>query len=122
MLVGSRPDLGVGEFVELFLEHPERFEDFDPDITYRWIETHLLDLVNRGPTQAVAGLDHCTDSLTGSACRRSRPYGADEQLYWMIYHASGDRANHDPGRPKRFFFAEVDALQRHRSAPATRST
>ena len=110
VLIGSRPDLEVGEFVESFLEHPERFENFDPDITYRWVETHLLDLVNRGrPTQAVAGLRPLHGfTYRFRVSRRSRPYGADEQLYWMIYHASEDRGTTTLDHLKRFFFAGVD--------------
>ena len=110
VLIGSRPDLKIAEFVESFLEHTERFENFDADITYRWVETHLLDLVNRGrPTQAVAGLRPLHGfTYRFRVARRSRPYGADEQLYWMIYHASGDQGSATLDHLKRFFFAGVD--------------
>ena len=32
-------------------EHPEAFEDFDPSVTRRWVETHLLDIVSRGQAE-----------------------------------------------------------------------
>ena len=37
-------------FVEFTFEHPEWFTKFqdNPDVVRRWVETHLLDLVNRG--------------------------------------------------------------------------
>ncbi|MCA9818225.1 MAG: hypothetical protein KC652_24140, partial [Cyanobacteria bacterium HKST-UBA01] len=50
-------DLTVEEFMDDFLEHPEWFSGFDryPQIVYRWIETDLMDVVNRGKAnQAVA--------------------------------------------------------------------
>ncbi|MBX6387504.1 MAG: hypothetical protein IRZ08_00650 [Frankia sp.] len=114
VLVGSPSDLGVGKFVEPFLEHPERFENFDPDITHRWVETHLLDLVNRGrPTQAVAGLRPLHGfTYRFRVARRSRPYGADEQLYWMIHHASEGRGTAALDHLMRFFFAGVDPRTR----------
>ena len=50
-------DVTIEDFTETIAEHPESFEGFDPVITGRWVETHLLDMVNRGKaTQAVAGL------------------------------------------------------------------
>lgn len=110
VLVGAPSNLGVEEFVESFLTHPERFENFNREITYRWVETHLLDLVNRGrPTQAVAGLRPLHGfTYRFRVTRRSRPYGADEQLYWMIYHASRDKGATALDHLKRFFFAGVD--------------
>lgn len=42
-------DLTVEEFMEDFLEHPEWFAGFDrfPQVVHRWIETDLMDVVNR---------------------------------------------------------------------------
>ena len=55
VLIGSPGERQIGEFVEAMTSKPEWFDGFDPDITYRWVETSLLDLVNRGrPNQAVA--------------------------------------------------------------------
>ncbi len=110
VLVGSRGDLDIDTFVGSFLEHREQFRDFDPDVTYRWVETHLLDLVHRGrPTQAVAGLRPLHGfTYRFRVSRHSRPYGADEQLYWMIYQASGALGSRTLGHLHQFFFAGVD--------------
>src|ERR1700761_1745895 len=85
-------DLGIEDFVELIEGHPAAFVGFDDAVTRRWVETHLLDVVSRGkPRQAVAGLRplHGFTYRLRNA-RRSRPYGADEQLYEMLSHTSSD--------------------------------
>src|SRR4029077_6224979 len=43
-------ELSVDSFVEEFMEHPEWFTGFQAhrDVLTRWVETHLLDVVNRG--------------------------------------------------------------------------
>ncbi|MGH3272928.1 MAG: hypothetical protein ACRDNZ_01200, partial [Streptosporangiaceae bacterium] len=85
-------ELGVKDFVELIERHPETFAGFENAVTRRWVETHVLDIVNRGkPSQAVASprpLHGFTYRFRNA--RRSRPYGADEQLYEMLSHTSGD--------------------------------
>ncbi|KIH97638.1 hypothetical protein LP52_18205 [Streptomonospora alba] len=101
-------DLSVSEFVDTITQHPHLFTGFDPEVAYRWVETHLLDMVNRGkPTQSVAGLRPLHGfTYRFRNARRSRPYGADEQLYAMIKHArEGPKV-----LPllKDFFFAAVD--------------
>lgn len=110
VLIGSPRDLDIEAFVSTMASQPQWFEGFDHDITYRWAETHLLDLVNRGkPSQAVAGLRPLHGfTYRFRVARRSRPYGADEQLYWMIYHTSGGRGAKILDHLKRFFFAGVD--------------
>jgi hypothetical protein len=51
-------ELWVESFVEEFMEHPEWFTGFQAnrDVLERWVETHLLDVVNRGkvPRQQLA--------------------------------------------------------------------
>jgi hypothetical protein len=110
VLIGSPKDLQIDDFVATIAHKPEWFKGFDREITYRWVETHLLDLVNRGkPSQAVAGLRPLHGfTYRFRVARRSRPYGADEQLYWMIHHASGGLGGKTLERLKRFFFAGVD--------------
>ncbi|MER5623051.1 hypothetical protein ABT061_18625 [Streptosporangium sp. NPDC002544] len=104
-------DLSVDDFVDTVHEHPQLFDGFERDITHRWMETHLLDLVNRGRSnQLVAGLRPLhgfTYRFRNS--RRSRPSGVDEQLYAMIQHASDGRGGHALLYLKDFFFAGVDA-------------
>ncbi|MGY1948304.1 methylation-associated defense system protein MAD7 [Nocardia asiatica] len=104
--------LTIDDYTDTIAEHPELFSAFDPDITRRWLETHLLDLVNRGKsTQAVAGLRPLhgfTYRLRNS--RFSQPRGADEQLYAML------RAEQRPGGIgvlqflREFFFNGMDEV------------
>ena len=108
-ILARSKDVTVDDFVATMTEHPELFGGFDEDVTRRWVETHLVDMVSRGkPAQAVAGLRPLhgyTYHFRNS--RRSRPYGADEQLYSMIRHAPARYANTLP-LLRDFFFAGVD--------------
>ncbi|MDR7303498.1 methylation-associated defense system protein MAD7 [Haloactinomyces albus] len=103
-------DLTVEPFVSEFLEHPESFSGFDTETTQRWVSTHLLDMVNRGKAnEAVAGprpLHGFTYRFRNS--KRSRPYGADEQLYEMLLHARGDVGKQALEHLRSFFFAGID--------------
>ncbi|MFC6066561.1 methylation-associated defense system protein MAD7 [Streptomyces ochraceiscleroticus] len=98
-------NLEVDVFVKLFLGNPEVFDGFDRETTTRWASTHLLDLVNRGkPTEAVAAprpLHGFTYRFRNS--RKSRPYGADEQLYEMLAEDEGALKG-----LREFFFSDVD--------------
>lgn len=105
-------DLGIDAFAETIAEHPEKFAGFDPDTTRRWLETHLLDLVNRGrSTQAVAGLRplHGFTYRMRNA-RRSRPYGADEQLYAMLSHQPRTGGTSALVFLREFFFSGLDPV------------
>jgi len=108
--IARERDLTVDDFVEIMEEHQEAFAGFDRAVTLRWVETHLLDIVSRGrPTESVAGLRPLHGfTYRFRNARRSRPYGADEQLYEMLSHAGGvgQRALLTL---KDFFFAGVDA-------------
>ncbi|MCF3146373.1 hypothetical protein IQ293_24445, partial [Streptomyces platensis] len=98
-------ELKVDVFVKLFLDHPEVFDGFDRETTTRWASTHLLDMVNRGrATEAVAGprpLHGLTYRFRNK--RKSRPYGADEQLYEMLATDEGVL-----DQLREFFFSDVD--------------
>lgn len=98
-------DLAVDDFVALFLANPDVFEGFDRETTTRWASTHLMDLVNRGrASEAVAGprpLHGFTYRFRNS--RKSRPYGADEQLYEMLAETPGVLQE-----LQSFFFSDVD--------------
>ncbi|REE95772.1 methylation-associated defense system protein MAD7 [Thermomonospora umbrina] len=116
-VVSRSADLDVHDFVETFREHPDSFQDFDPDITRRWLETHLLDVVNRGKaTQAVAGLRPLHGfTYRFRNARRSRAYGADEQLYEMISQVSDRRRGAATlEHLKNFFF---DGMDKHTEKP-----
>src|SRR3954454_24222025 len=101
-------DLDVDAYLELLVDdRTGKFKGFadNEDISRRWVATHLLDLVNRGRvTEAVAG----PRPLHGFAYRlrntaRSRPYGADEQLYELL------AVNDIVLRALReFFFSDID--------------
>src|SRR3954447_9855910 len=92
-------ELTVEDFVNEFVEHPEWLADFQNhrDITERWVETHLMDVVNRGKVnQAIAA----PRPLHGFTYRfrnpqYSRDYGAAQHLYEMLYgarHGAGQKA------------------------------
>ncbi|GAA2406358.1 hypothetical protein GCM10010191_12930 [Actinomadura vinacea] len=99
-------ELDVDVFVELFLNHDDVFQNFDKDTATRWASTHLLDMVNRGrASEAVAGprpLHGLAYRLRNS--RKSRPYGADEQLYEMLF----GQPNNVLEELRDFFFSDVD--------------
>ena len=106
-----RSELTEDFIVRDMTEHPEMFQGFDPAVTHRWVETHLLDMVSRGkPTQAVAGLRPLHGfTYRFRNARRSRAYNADEQIYEMLGHASTTRDGWRSRDLKNFFFAGVDA-------------
>lgn len=107
-------DLTVEEFLEDFLEHPEWFAGFDkyPNIVNKWIETDLLDMVNRGKaTQAVAAprpLHGNTYKFRNT--KHTRDYGAAEQLYWMLFYARKGKGQAARDAMKRFFFPGIDLV------------
>lgn len=109
---GSRKT--IESFQEEFLDHPEWFEGFKehPDILRRWLETHLLDLVNRGkPDQAVAA----PRPLHGLTYRFRNPkhcrdYGASQQIYEMLRHARAGRGLNAIQRLRAFFFSGIDTV------------
>lgn len=107
-------DLTVDTFMADFLEHPEWFTGFDryPQVVSRWLETDLLDVVNRGKAnQAVAA----PRPLHGNTykfrnAKHARDYGAAEQLYWMLYYARKGKGQAARDALKRFFFAGIDLV------------
>lgn len=107
-------DLTIDEFLEDFLEHPEWFAGFDhyPQVAYRWIETDLMDVVNRGKAnQAVAA----PRPLHGNTykfrnAKHTRDYGAAEHIYWMLFHARKGKGQAARDALKRFFFQGVDLV------------
>ncbi|MFE2864964.1 hypothetical protein [Embleya sp. NPDC059259] len=112
--MARRTDLSAAEFAGEFTNdrYADRFQGFaeHPDMAQRWVETQLLDMVNRGkPTQAVAGLR----PLHGLTYKfrnhyHSRPYGADAQLYEMLRHARGPYGKLALELIRKFFFTGLD--------------
>lgn len=107
-----RNELTIGDFTGEYTKDPSAFVGFDQhrDVVERWIETDLMDVVNRGkPNQALAA----PRPLHGNTykfrnARHARDYGAAEQLYWMLYHARGGRGQAVREALTRFFFPGVD--------------
>ncbi len=107
-------ELSVESFVEEFMEHPEWFTGFQayPDVLARWVETHLLDVVNRGKaTQAVAA----PRPLHGFTYRfrnpkHSRDYGAAQHLYEMLYAARNGAGQKAIEHLNHFFFQGHDKV------------
>lgn len=119
-----RPDafeLTVEDFRAEIFTHPSRFRRFAdyPEVTVRWIETHLMDLVNRGkPDQAVAAPRplHGLTYLFRNP-KRSRDYNASQQLYEMLYNArSGGTAALDHLSTFFFYGYDLTVDQEHRGA------
>ena len=107
-------ELSVESFVDEFMEHPEWFTGFQAhrDVLARWVETHLLDVVNRGkPTQAVAA----PRPLHGFTYRfrnpkHSRDYGAAQHLYETLYGARNGAGQRAIEHLNHFFFQGHDKV------------
>ncbi|OZI73367.1 methylation-associated defense system protein MAD7 [Bordetella genomosp. 6] len=107
-------DLSVDEFLADFLEHPEWFAGFDkhPEIARSWIETDLMDLVNRGKSnQALAA----PRPLHGNTykfrnAKHARDYGTAEHIYWMLFYARKGKGQAARDALKRFFFPGIDLV------------
>lgn len=106
--------LTVERFLDEFVDtkNAHKFRNFAAhrEIVRKWLETDLLDLVNRGrPTQAVVSprpLHGNTYKFRNT--RHARDYGTSEQLYWMLYHARKGQDARDA--LKAFIFAGLDPL------------
>jgi hypothetical protein len=104
--------LEVQAFVDQIGSDSEDFVGFDrfPLATRSWVETHLMDMVNRGKTnQAIAA----PRPLHGYTYRfrnpkHSRDYGAAQQIYETLFWARGGQAALE--QLKRFFFEGLDPL------------
>src|SRR4051794_22283695 len=107
-------ELSVESFVAEFMEHPEWFTGFQahPDVLARWVETHLLDVVNRGKaTQAVAA----PRPLHGFTYRfrnpkHSRDYGAAQHIYETLYGARNGAGQRAIEHLNHFFFQGHDKV------------
>lgn len=107
-------ELSTDAFVDEFLSHPEWFSGFEAhrDILARWIDTHLMDVVNRGkPLQAIAA----PRPLHGFTYRfrnpkHSRDYGAAQHLYEMLYHARAGAGQKAIEHLSLFFFQGHDKV------------
>lgn len=116
----GKKELTVDQFVDDILDASDRFLGFarHRDIVRRWVETHLLDVVNRGKKNAaVAG----PRPLHGYTYRfrnptHSREYGAAQHLYQMLAYARKQSGHHAIEHLKRFFFDGFDKVTREINA------
>lgn len=82
------------------------------EVLRKWIETDLMDVVNRGkPNQAIAA----PRPLHGNTykfrnAKHTRDYGAAEQIYWMLAAARRGRGQAALDALRRFFFSGVDSI------------
>jgi len=105
-------ELTVGDFSGAYVKDAKMFDGFAEhlEVVERWIETDLMDMVNRGrPNQAIAA----PRPLHGNTykfrnARHARDYGAAEHLYWMLYFAREGRGQAARDALRRFFFAGLD--------------
>ncbi|MDM3886959.1 hypothetical protein QSV36_15390 [Pseudomonas sp. BCRC 81390] len=112
----DKRELTVDKFVDDILDASDKFLGFTQhrDMVERWVETHLMDIVNRGKKNAaVAG----PRPLHGYTYRfrnpkHSRDYGAAQHLYQMLYHARNRSGHNAIEHLKGFFFDGFDKLTR----------
>lgn len=112
----DKRELTVDKFVDDILEASDKFLGFSQhrDMVERWVETHLMDIVNRGKKNAaVAG----PRPLHGYTYRfrnpkHSRDYGAAQHLYQMLHHARHLAGHKAIEHLKGFFFDGFDKLTR----------
>lgn len=109
----SAKGMTVELFKEEFLDsrNAKYFKNFTqaPITIEKWIETHLVDLINRGKAnEAVAAPRplHGNTYLFRNP-KNCRDYGASKQVYEMLYHANNGQTAIN--RLKQFFFAGVDS-------------
>jgi len=109
-----RSENTVENFVDEFLDHPEWFSGFkaQAEIVSMWVETHLMDVVNRGKAnQAVAAprpLHGFTYRFRNT--RYSRDYGAAQQLYETFYGARQGAGQKALEHLSEFFFPGHDKV------------
>lgn len=112
----DKRELTVDKFVDDILDASDKFLGFSQhrDMVERWVETHLMDIVNRGKSNAaVAG----PRPLHGYTYRfrnptHSRDYGAAQHLYQMLHHARHLSGHKAIEHLKGFFFDGFDKLTR----------
>lgn len=112
----DKRELTVDKFVDDIIEAKHKFIGFgqNREIVERWVETHLMDIVNRGKrNQAVAG----PRPLHGYTYRfrnpkHSRDYGASQHLYQMLHHARSLAGHRAIEHLKSFFFDGFDKVTR----------
>jgi hypothetical protein len=112
--INRKAEVTTDDVLSEFLDHPEWFTGFAQhrDLLERWVETHLMDLVNRGkPDQAIAAprpLHGFTYRFRNA--KHSRDYGAAQHLYEMLFHAREGNGQKALEHLKSFFFQGQDKV------------
>jgi hypothetical protein len=107
-------ELSVETFVDEFMEHSEWFTGFQGhrEVLEGWVETHLLDVVNRGkPNKAVAA----PRPLHGFTYRfrnpkHSRDYGAAQHIFETLSGARSGAGQRAIEHLNHFFFQGHDKV------------
>ena len=107
-VLGKKGSWTIDDFLRECLSQPQWFDGFDAcaGAARRWIETDLIDVVNRGrASQKVAA----PRPLHGNAYKfrnseEGRDYGGSEQVYCMLAHARGGRGLAALDALRGFFF------------------
>lgn len=109
-----RFELSVESFVDEFLEHPEWFTGFGlhREILERWVETHLMDVVNRGKANQTVAAPRPLHGFTYRFRnpKHSRDYGAAQHLYETLYHARKGAGQAAIEQLNSFFFQGHDKV------------
>ncbi|MDR2838286.1 MAG: hypothetical protein LBV49_06905 [Azonexus sp.] len=112
----DKRELTVEKFVDDILDASDRFLGFAQhrEVVTRWVETHLMDIVNRGKKNAVVAGPRPLHGYTYRFRnpKHSRDYGASQHLYQMLYHARHQSGHHAIDHLKSFFFDGFDKLTR----------
>ncbi|WMP19481.1 methylation-associated defense system protein MAD7 [Thiothrix lacustris] len=105
--------MAVEMYVEEFTDpkNQQQFQHFaqHQDTVKRWVETHLVDMVNRGKANEVVASPrplHGNTYLFRNP-KHCRDYGVSQQIYELLYYA--DKGHSAIEQLKQFFFAGVDA-------------
>jgi hypothetical protein len=107
-------ELKTEAVVDELVERSEQFIGFGRhrDVVTRWVETHLMDVVNRGKsTQAIAAprpLHGFTYRFRNP--RHSRDYGTAQQIYEMLYNARSGAGQNAITALQNFFFRGYDRV------------
>jgi hypothetical protein len=107
-------DLHPSQFAEEMIwgeKSKDFFKDFDKyqEITKKWVETELLDMVNRGKINEAVAAPRPLHGETYKFrnAKHCRDYGTAEQIYWMLYY-SRNNGKLVCDELKRFFFQAID--------------
>ena len=103
----------VDDFVKQIIERDDRFHNFanHPEVVKAWVETHLLDLVNRGRSNEAVAAPRPLHGFTYRFRnpKHCRDYGTAQQIYEMLAHARHGRGKEALFQLKKFFFEGVDS-------------